>query len=342
MRRFRGSTTNGRRLVASAALIACAGLLGACAETKLAVHTAKTVGGPSATPSKKMGTYKVGNPYQIAGTWYYPKEDYDYREEGVASWYGPGFNGQLTANGEVYDQTDMTAAHRTLPLPSMVRVTNLDNGRSIVLRINDRGPFAKNRIIDISERGAQLLDFVRQGTARVRVELMAEESLALKRALLDGSGTPDDMPVIVAAPRGSVQGQVLASPMPAPPPAPVTVQAPVSVARAPTTQPYVSPSAPAVLVPVSATPVSAGIEPAGGLAVGQTFVQAGAFSDAGNVERLSAQLSGVAPVVVTPVEIDGRQLLRVRLGPLASDADAERVLAAVQAQGLPGARVVRD
>lgn len=332
MRRSWGSTTNARRLAVGAAIIACAGILGACAETKLAVHTAKTVTAPAAQRGK-MGTYKVGNPYQIAGAWYYPKEDYDYREEGVASWYGPGFHGQLTANGETYDQMDLTAAHRTLPLPSMVRVTNLDNGRSIVLRVNDRGPFAKNRIIDISQRGAQLLDFVRQGTARVRVEILSEESLALKRALLDGGSVPDDMPVIVAAPRAPVQGAVLTAPAPvsatitpavqAPP-----AQAPVSVIQA---------SAPAVATSAALIPVAAAAEP-----LGATYVQAGAFSDAGNVQRLSAQLSGVAPVVVTPVEIDGRQLLRVRLGPLASDADAERVLAAVQAQGLPGARVVRD
>lgn len=324
-----------RRAAIAAAVTACAGLLGACAETKLAVHTAKTVSGPASEP-RKAGTYKVGNPYQIAGTWYYPKEDYDYREEGVASWYGPGFHGQLTANGEVYDQRDMTAAHRTLPLPSMVRVTNLDNGRSLVLRINDRGPFAKNRIIDISERGAQLLDFVNKGTARVRVEILAEESLALKRALLDGGSVPDDMPVIAAAPRGAVQGETLAAPLPAAPPAPAPAPIRASVqAAAPQPAalvPLVSTAA-AATPPASPAPASSGIG---------TYVQAGAFSDADNVRRLEAQLNGVAPVVVTPVEIDGRKLLRVRLGPIASDAEAERVLAAVQAQGLPGARVVRE
>ncbi|MGC2854160.1 septal ring lytic transglycosylase RlpA family protein [Novispirillum sp. DQ9] len=333
MRRSWGTKTMARRAAIAAAVTACAGLLGACAETKLAVHTAKTVSGPTSEP-RKSGTYKVGNPYQIAGTWYYPKEDYDYREEGVASWYGPGFHGQLTANGETYDQRDMTAAHRTLPLPSMVRVTNLDNGRSLVLRINDRGPFAKNRIIDISERGAQLLDFVNKGTARVRVEILAEESLALKRALLDGGSVPDDMPVIAAAPRGAVQGETLAAPLPAAAPAPAPIPASVQAAapQPAALVPLVSTAA-AATPPASPAPASSGIG---------TYVQAGAFSDADNVRRLEAQLNGVAPVVVTPVEIDGRKLLRVRLGPIASDAEAERVLAAVQAQGLPGARVVRE
>ncbi len=101
---------------------------------------------PGAPVAGTAGVYKIGSPYKIAGTWYYPKEDPDYRETGIASWYGPGFNGRVTANGEVYNQDDLTAAHRTLPMPSIVRVTNLDNGRSIKVRINDRGPFARSRI----------------------------------------------------------------------------------------------------------------------------------------------------------------------------------------------------
>ena len=103
------------------------------------------------------GSYKVGKPYKISGQWYYPKEDYSYSEVGIASWYGKDFHAKKTANGENYDMNTLTAAHRTLPLPSIVRVTNLENGRSLVLRVNDRGPYAKNRIIDISKRGAQLL-----------------------------------------------------------------------------------------------------------------------------------------------------------------------------------------
>lgn len=130
------------------------------------------------------GVYKVGNPYQIKGTTYYPKEDYQYSEVGVASWYGSDFHNKRTANGEKYDMNTLTAAHRTLPLPSIVRVTNLENGRSLVLRVNDRGPYAKNRIIDISKRGAQLLGYQVQGTAKVRVEILEKESKELKAALL--------------------------------------------------------------------------------------------------------------------------------------------------------------
>ena len=130
------------------------------------------------------GIYKVGKPYKIFGVTYYPKEDYNYSEVGIASWYGKDFHNKKTANGERYDMNTLTAAHRTLPLPSIVKVTNLENGRSLVLRVNDRGPYAKNRIIDISKRGAQLLGYQTQGTAKVRVEVLEKESKELKAALL--------------------------------------------------------------------------------------------------------------------------------------------------------------
>ncbi len=152
----------------------------------------------SAAISGKGGTYKVGTPYKIMGKWYYPKEDYNYVETGTASWYGKDFHAKYTANGEVYDMNTLTAAHRTLPLPSIVRVTNLENGRSLVLRVNDRGPFAKNRIIDISKRGAQLLGFQAQGTAKVKVEIMAEESKALKAAM---TGAPAPTVVVKNEPK---------------------------------------------------------------------------------------------------------------------------------------------
>ena len=116
------------------------------------------------------GSQKVGKPYKIAGKWYYPKEDPTYNEVGLASWYGRQFHGKKTANGEIYNMNSLTAAHKTLPLPSFVKVTNLANGRSIVLRVNDRGPFVDSRILDVSRRGAQLLGFQQQGVTRVRVQ----------------------------------------------------------------------------------------------------------------------------------------------------------------------------
>ncbi|MGD8327638.1 MAG: septal ring lytic transglycosylase RlpA family protein [Sphingomonadales bacterium] len=120
-------------------------------------------------PSASSGKVKVGKPYRIAGVWYYPKDDVAYDQIGIASWYGPGFHGKPTASGERFDQNALTAAHTTLPMPSYIEVTNLDNGRKVVLKVNDRGPFARGRILDVSRRGAQLLGFHSQGTARVRV-----------------------------------------------------------------------------------------------------------------------------------------------------------------------------
>ncbi len=155
--------------------------LSACAELNLVNHISKKVINTSKneednTIYKKekeiIPYYKVGNPYSINGIQYIPKEDPDYFEEGIASWYGPKFDGKLTANGEIFDQYAVTAAHRTLPIPSLVKVTNLENNRSIVIRINDRGPFVGDRIIDLSYKSAQLLGIIQKGTGKVRVEVI--------------------------------------------------------------------------------------------------------------------------------------------------------------------------
>src|SRR6267154_4099996 len=129
---------------------------------------------------KGGGTYRVGKPYTVAGRIYVPEEDVNYREEGMASWYGNDFHGRLTANGEVFDMASLTAAHPTLPMPCYARVTNLGNGKSLVVRVNDRGPYHGNRLIDVSNRAAELLEFKGNGVARVRVEYVA-------RAPLEGS-----------------------------------------------------------------------------------------------------------------------------------------------------------
>jgi rare lipoprotein A len=116
------------------------------------------------------GHYIVGDPYRVAGRTYIPRDNPRYSEIGLASWYGDNFHGRLTANGEVYDVQGLSAAHPTMPLPSYARVTNLANGRSIVVRVNDRGPYAGDRIIDVSSTVASILDFKRVGTARVKVD----------------------------------------------------------------------------------------------------------------------------------------------------------------------------
>jgi len=123
------------------------------------------------------GVYKIGDPYLVEGKIYYPKVNNNYNETGVASWYGKKFHKKATANGEVFDMYKVSAAHKTLPLPSRVRVTNLENKKSIILRVNDRGPFAKNRIIDLSMRAAEILGFKEQGTAQVRVEFYSNANV---------------------------------------------------------------------------------------------------------------------------------------------------------------------
>ncbi len=129
---------------------------------------------------KGGGTYRVGKPYTVAGRVYVPEEDPNYRAEGMASWYGDDFHGRLTANGEVFDMASLTAAHPTLPIPCYARVTNLSNGKSLIVRVNDRGPYHGNRLIDVSNKAAELLEFKGNGIARVRVEYVA-------RAPLEGS-----------------------------------------------------------------------------------------------------------------------------------------------------------
>lgn len=126
---------------------------------------------------RQSATMKIGKPYKVAGLWYVPKHQPDYDETGIASWYGPKFHGKSTANGEIYNQSRLTAAHPTLPMPSLVEVTNLANGRTILVRVNDRGPYKRGRILDLSARAAQLLGYQGNGTAQVRVRYVGKAPL---------------------------------------------------------------------------------------------------------------------------------------------------------------------
>src|SRR5216684_3544457 len=142
-------------------------------------------GGHHARHEPGQPVYRI-EPYQVKGVWYTPRADYSYDETGTASWYGPGFDQQLTADNEIYDMNQLSAAHKTLPLPSVVQVTNLQNGRSLRLRVNDRGPFVDGRIIDLSRRAAQMLGFETIGTASVRVRILREESIQVAEAAMHG------------------------------------------------------------------------------------------------------------------------------------------------------------
>src|SRR3954452_6555694 len=156
---------------------------------------------------KGGGVYRVGKPYTVAGKVYVPEEDVNYRAEGMASWYGDDFHGRLTANGEVFDMASLTAAHPTLPMPSYARVTNLANGKSLIVRVNDRGPYHGNRLIDVSNKAADLLEFKGNGVAKVRVEYVGRAPLEgsddrqLLATLRTGAPAPSPSMVRVASAR---------------------------------------------------------------------------------------------------------------------------------------------
>ena len=318
--------------------------LGACSGTQLLVHAAKRVDHASNGQSGQQptgmpaGVYKVGKPYQIGGKWYYPKVDYGFGETGIGSWYGEQFHGKKTANGEIYDMNALTAAHRTLPLPSFVRVTNLENGRSLVVKVNDRGPFARNRIIDMSRKGAQLLGFKNQGTAKVRVEILAAESRAIAARMQGGTRVASvvDTPIVVEKlPKAVVSEQRL----PPPPGANASRQRPGAASA------------------VGARKVRAGedrvVSAEGGLSdptaaaveqrpVGRAnlFVQVGAYANHLNARRVKVKLTGIGPIDLYHALINDRDLYRVRIGPLASVEEADDVLRQLAIEGHPNARAV--
>lgn len=323
-----------RWAIAGTALLA----LSACSESKLVLHAAKTLSPPQTNASP--GYYKVGNPYQINGVWYYPAEDMAYDETGIASWYGPGFHEKTTANGEIFDQNDLTAAHRTLPMPSIVEVTNLENGRSLQLRVNDRGPYAYGRILDVSRRGSQLLGFNSQGTARVRVRILPQETAQAVAAMRNGGGkaapgtqvaradTPIRTDLDVSRP--SVGSQSLA-----PPPgakaeaAPVTKQPALPRANAPEREV----AAPLVL---DGKVTQVAVKPT------NVYVQVGAFSQQQNAHQVQVKLNRIPNVTIMPTKVNGREVFRVRSGPLASTEQADSVLNQIIKSGYPDARVVVD
>ncbi|HEX9835894.1 MAG TPA: septal ring lytic transglycosylase RlpA family protein [Alphaproteobacteria bacterium] len=299
---------------AHGAIVALA--LAGCAETNLALHMGKRLDSGSASPSEIHGAYKIGNPYQVEGVSYTPREDFAYDETGIASWYGPGFHARRTANGAVFDQNAVTGAHPTLQLPVKVQVTNLENGRSIAVLVNDRGPFKRGRIMDLSRRSAQLLGFEGNGTARVRVRVLPEESLQLA-ASAGRKGAP---PVQVAA----------ATQQPVPMP-----RGEVTVAALPPPANSATPVQP-VALPAPAPVAIERVRDTG------LYVQAGAFLQYDNADRLRLRLSRIGPAAISPVERGAQRFFRVRIGPIATVAEADRALDRVIAAGHAEARLVVD
>ncbi len=254
---------------------------------------------PDAVPHAEPRS-RNGNPpfYDVFGKRYYVlSSSVGYVERGVASWYGPGFHKERTSTGEPYDMYGMTAAHKTLPLPVFVRVTNLQNGLSVVVRVNDRGPFVDNRIIDLSYTAASKLGMLRNGTAMVEVrsiDLTEESSSA---------------PIVTAA---TLE--------------PLTV--PPAAASA-------EPGAPGRAAPSPVVPPAV---------VAALYIQAGAFSDPKNAERLADKLrgGGYGKVFVRENQIAGRRMFRVRIGPVPDVAEFDRIVAALERVGISDAHLALD
>ena len=308
------------RLLARFSGVSAALLLAACATQPPPPPPPPTVQVPASA-----GVYKVGQPYQIDNIWYYPREQPDYDETGIASWYGPAFYGKKTANGEIYTGDMLTAAHKTLPMPVNVRVTNLDNGKSLIVRVNDRGPFSRGRIIDLSKRAAELLDIIQSGTARVRVTYLGRSSL-------DGGGpAPETPPAIAsalpAAPSGKVDSAALGI-LPG-----ATVAPPAQAAGMPKQAPiraemFNDDKPDGKVTQVSVPPAT------------RLYVQVGAFSRRENAQALLNKLGG--NMQISPLQRGGQTLYRVRSAPLTSVKEADAALSRVTGAGANDAHIVVD
>lgn len=262
--------------------------------------------GRAVTPTQ--GTFKVGNPYKIDGQQYIPQESYSHTETGIASWYGPGFHGKRTANGEAFDQNALTAAHRTLQMPSLVRVTNLENGRSIIVRINDRGPFSRGRVIDLSARSAELLQFKNQGTAKVKLQVLGEESRAIAEAAKRGVNV-NGVEIAMNEGRGLDSRFLMHNTSTGG--APATTQ---------TAQAYTPPASQNIVRTLPVTPTN-------------IYIQAGSFSSPDNAYALASRLQGFGNAQVIPANVNGQAFHRVRLGPISNVTQADSLLTKLATNG---------
>jgi rare lipoprotein A len=310
---------------------------------------------PDAVPRLEPRS-RFGNPpfYDVFGKRYFVlPSSAGYVERGVASWYGPGFHEVRTSTGEPYDMYGMTAAHKTLPLPAYVRVTNLQNARSVVVRVNDRGPFVGNRIIDLSYTAAAKLDMLRNGTAIVEVRAIdpaaAEPVTQTAIATAAATASPAASPSAGISSIPMVTAPVALPDVPSPGPASPTPDARMALANpapAPTAPPAVRAAMPATPAPpvAAAAPAAAAPLPGTPAANGALYIQAGAFANPANAERLAASLRGgnYGTVFVRSDQIGGRRLYRVRIGPVAQVEEFDRIVAALEQAGISDAHLALD
>jgi rare lipoprotein A len=317
-------------LLAGASLAACASV-----QPRYPSHAAGAHPPPGGSTS-----YKVGKPYQVAGVWYVPREQPDYDETGVASWYGEAFDQKPTASGEMFDMYAASAAHTTLPLPSLVEVTNLDNGRKLVVRVNDRGPFVGGRIIDLSYEAARELGYDHAGLARVRVRYVGRAPLLGPEAGVRYAAAK--APPVPVQPRAAAAA---APPPPPPPPPPADDGADATVVLA-----EAAPAPPPVPIDTAALAPVTGAALAGPPIEGQgptvarrspLRIQAGAFSSETNAQRAVAQLAAAGSATIELVQRNGAVLYRVVMPAPSDEAAAYALRDRVAAIGFEDARVVQ-
>ena len=285
--------------------------LTSCSTTQLAVDVLKKAQKEIDKPNLNKadlgpgGIYKIGNPYIIKGVRYVPKLDLNYDKTGVASWYGKQFHGKRTANGEVYNMNALTAAHKTLPMPTYVQVINLENGRSIVVRVNDRGPFVNNRIIDMSKRGAQLLGFEKQGLAKVRVKVIGDtsESFISKKP----NTSEEEKNLVVAVPVKSVLSK------------PISNNIDTTLKNNKTSL--------IALEPLESNDI---------------YIQFGSFILYNNANKLSARLSPYGETKISSVILNNKEYFRVRMGPIQNIKNADKKLESVINDGFVNAKIIID
>jgi rare lipoprotein A len=320
---------------------------------------------------KGGGTFKLGEPYKVAGRWYVPRENQNYDEYGVASWYGADFHGRRTANGEVFDANALTAAHPTLPLPCYAYVTNVDNGKTVLVRVNDRGPYVNDRLIDMSYAAAKELGYVGRGRARVRVRYAGlaplngddtrERQFLASQQWRQSPGQPLPPPEreyasVEEGSRGlppdasdrwspiDYRAGLAGKPVPQPPAAAARSRAFVqtaSLSNPDLRDGRMSLSAPQPFTPqpfAPAQPISDGQA----FDSGRTYVQVGIFRDRSNAERLRRELGSLGPIEVAPLQVgEGTEVYRVRVGPFSQD-DASRAQSQIATYGVADTAIVTD
>lgn len=310
-------------LCSTTCILLSAVVLGACSqstatrETDLGVSTSPRVVSGSRHIPKGGGHYKVGKPYKVAGRWYVPRKDPNYDRRGVASWYGDAFHGRRTANGEIYDMNALTAGHPTLPLPSYAYVTNLKNGRTVLVRINDRGPYVNDRIIDLSQRTARELGYHDHGLAYVRVRYAGS-------APLNGSEVAERR--YLAAQSWHQARRRLA-------------EGPAAGSNMGAAEPNLTASTWTITRNCNNQLTSAGHGFAAQRAsLGgppRSYVVSGTFRFRAQAERMSHELKGLGPIEVKQVIVGPKPLFRVQLGPF-DEGGAETTTKRIAELGITG------